>query len=67
MIAICETFYFASYMQQNLQSEDLEKEKACDEPTQGKIVTHLWYLECLMVPVCELDFFFIYTTFRQYS
>ena len=30
-------------MQQDLQSEDLEKEKAGDEPIQGKIVTHLWY------------------------
>ena len=53
-------------MQQDLQSKDLQIETPCDEPTQGKIVTLLWYLECVMDHVCK-GFFSIYATFRQYN
>ena len=48
IIAISQIFSFVSYLQQDLQPKDLEKGKACDEPTQGKIVTvsseSLWLL-----------------------
>ena len=53
MLVSCHTFYFVSYMQQDLQSKDLQIETPCDEPTQGKIVTLLWYLECVMDHVCK--------------
>ena len=57
MIASCHTFYLVSYMQQDLQSKDLQIETPCDELTQGKIVTLLWYLQCVMDDVCELYLF----------